>query len=281
MRQVRILRTSGTCGDEWELSLMTSRRTELFVLVPSPLVGPASWTPVARALARRGRKAIVTGDAPEPTGREPAWQATVRGVSKVLRDVPLEQPLVLLAHSAAGPLLPAIGGALARSVAAYVLVDGRMPTGGRSRLEAIGAEAAARRAELEAGRPYPIWTDDDLCEEIPHPEQRRALLAELRPRGLEFWTEPLPTVAGWPNAPCGYLRFSDPYRPAAEEARRAGWLVRELPAGHFHPLVDPGGVADALLELLDELVDPDRPGMDVARGKPPAPASARRSPEQD
>jgi len=35
-----------------------------------------------------------------------------------------------------------------------------------------------------------------------------------------------------------------------ERARRAGWPTRYLATGHFHQLVDPSGVADAVVELL-------------------------------
>jgi hypothetical protein len=38
----------------------------------------------------------------------------------------------------------------------------------------------------------------------------------------------------------------------AERARLAGWPVRQLAAGHFHQLVDPAAVADALVDLLAE-----------------------------
>jgi len=33
-------------------------------------------------------------------------------------------------------------------------------------------------------------------------------------------------------------------------ARRAGWPTRYLATGHFHQLVDPSGVTDAVVELL-------------------------------
>jgi hypothetical protein len=44
------------------------------------------------------------------------------------------------------------------------------------------------------------------------------------------------------------VRFSEPYRVHAEAARRAGWPVWEIPAGHFHMLVDPAAVAGVVLD---------------------------------
>ena len=77
-----------------------------------------------------------------------------------------------------------------------------------------------------------------------------ALVASLRPRRLDFFTEPLPVAAGWPDAPCGYLRLSAAYDTWLERARALTWPTASLDAGHFHALVDPGGLAGALLALL-------------------------------
>jgi hypothetical protein len=97
---------------------------------------------------------------------------------------------------------------------------------------------------------FPSWSDEDLRPLIPDVDRRHALLGELRSRGPDFWTEELPSVSIKPDAPCGYLQFSDAYQSAADAARRAGWPTHHLPAGHFHQVVDPSAVADALIELL-------------------------------
>ena len=83
----------------------------------------------------------------------------------------------------------------------------------------------------------------------PRPGARAALIGSLRPRGLAFFTEPLPPAAGWPDAPCGFLRLSAAYDTWAAAAAARGWPTAGLDAGHFHPLVDPDGVAAALLAL--------------------------------
>jgi hypothetical protein len=139
-----------------------------------------------------------------------------------------------------------------------VFIDAGLPTeGGASRLEEIESVnkefAEELRTTLENGGRYPTWRDEDLGELVPDPASRRALLAELRPRGLDFWTEALPSTTGWPDAPCAYLLFSPPYRPAADRARRVGWPTRLMEAGHFHQVVDPPAVADALMDMLREM----------------------------
>ncbi len=226
----------------------------LIVLIPSPLLGPFSFSLVAGELEGRGWRTIIPADLPDPPPPEPAWRQTAAGVVASLREVPSDQPVVLVGHSNAGPLLPVVGSSLRQRVVAYLFVDARLPHGGMSRLDAVElgdpAVAAERRAALDAGHPYPTWSDEDLREFVPDSERRRALLAELRPRGAEYWTERLPKVSGWPDAPCAYLLFSNPYRSEADRARRSGWPTRHLPAGHFHQLVDPPVVAEAVLDLL-------------------------------
>ena len=230
------------------------RSHSLIVLIPSPLLGPYSWSQVHHELSERGWEALVSVDLHDPVGRQPCWRRTVGGVEARLRDVHDERAVILVAHSGAGPLLPAVGAIVQQPIAAYLFVDAGLPSGGTSRLEAIATEDATSAAELCAalnvGQQFPAWTDDDLRQMVPDQYRRRSLLNELTPRGREYWTEELPGVSGWPNAPCAYLQFSSPYQSAAERARRAGWPTRFVAAGHFHQLVDPSGVADALIELL-------------------------------
>jgi hypothetical protein len=224
------------------------------VLVPSPLVGPYSWSLVQGELAERGWETLVSVDLRDPLGRQPCWQRTVGGVQGAVHDVPDGAPIVLVGHSNAGPLLPAAGAAVRLPISAYLFVDSRLSHPGTSRLDAIASEDAASAAELRAalgaGLRFPAWTDDDLRPIVPDPDRRRSLLEELRPRGREYWTEELPGISGWPNAPCAYLQFSSVCQSAADRARRAGWPTRYIAAGHFHQLVDPSEVADALVELL-------------------------------
>ncbi len=86
-------------------------------------------------------------------------------------------------------------------------------------------------------------------------------MAELRPLPLAVYEEPLPVFEGWPDAPCGYLRFSPAYEVPAERAKREGWECAEFDGGHFHMLNDPSAVADALVRLLGRM------GIDVVQGK--------------
>jgi hypothetical protein len=57
---------------------------------------------------------------------------------------------------------------------------------------------------------------------------------------------PSPHVVLVPSPLLGPYSWS----PVRERTRRAGWPTRYPAAGHSHQLVDPSGVADALVELL-------------------------------
>jgi hypothetical protein len=227
-----------------------------FALIHSPLTGPLIWQPVAAQLRRLGHPALAPelDDSGDPAS--PYWLRHARSAAEALKSAPA--PLALVAHSGAGPLLPAVRQALGHPVAAYLLADAGLPHPGQSRLESFFAEdkpfAAELQASLAAGGRFPDWTEASLAEVVPDPGLRRALVADLRPRGLDFFTEPLPSLPGWPDAPAGYLRFSIPYEDAAARARQQGWPVRHAPAGHFHPLVAPETVAQALLDLARSLL---------------------------
>jgi Alpha/beta hydrolase family len=226
------------------------------VLLHSPLVGVESWGALPEALGRGGVDAVAV--AVDSDDRAPFGERYVRGaVAGVLGGPSSPEPVVLVGHSGAGPLLGAVGTGLraaGRPVGGYLFCDAGLPRGGASRLDLLALEdpemAAAFRGELERGGRFPPWSDADLEPLVPDPAARAALVGSLRPRGLEFFTEPLPAAAGWPDAPCGYLRLSAVYDRWADEARASGWPTAGLDAGHFHPLVDSEAVAAALLGLL-------------------------------
>jgi hypothetical protein len=219
-------------------------------LIHSPLLGPETWGPVAEELRRDGAEAVVPDLGTGTEDGEPFWRQHARAAAVVVRGLPADRRPVLVAHSGAGVLLPAIRGLADRPVAAYVFVDAGLPHEG-SRIGG-GPWADQLRALYAGGGRFPNWTDADLAGLVPDPAARRRLLADLRPQPLAFWEEPIPIPAGWPDAPCAYLRFppNPAYDDDAAEARRLGWPYAEIPGGHFHMLVDPPAVATAIVGLL-------------------------------
>jgi hypothetical protein len=225
----------------------------VYVLIHSPLVGRLTWEPVARQMQARNLEVAVPSLIDEPDSNRPYWQQHAVSVSRALVRLAENQRLVLVAHSGAGPLLPAVRQFLAHPIAAYIFVDAGMPQDGFSRLDLMEIEdpawASQLRQELLADRRFPSWSAEQLSKVIPDPDLRRRMAAELQPRGLDFFSEPIPVFTGWPDAPCAYLWFSEPYAQDAAQARQAGWLLQHMPAGHFHMLVDPAKVADIMITL--------------------------------
>ena len=221
-----------------------------FVLVHSPLVGPSTWALVSDELRRRGHDTSVP-ELASPT-HAPFWPQHVDSVVGVLADLPTAERVVLVGHSGAGPLLPAIGRAAGGPVAAYIFADAGLPTGGESRMN-IGGFADYLRDLYSRGERFPNWSEPDLRDIVPDPALRARLIAELRPQPLAFWEEPLPVIENWPDAPGAYLHFTPTYDGDAQQACRLGWPYRHLAGDHFHMLVDPTAVTDALLDLARDI----------------------------
>lgn len=225
-------------------------------LVHSPLTGPFVWQPALQELARRGIDAVVPEVTDHPSAVGPSWEQEARSAARSLRA--FTDPLVLVAHSGAGALLPAIREGLEHTtVAGYLFVDAVIPRDGFSRLDLIRLEAPEWAQELqehlESGARFPEWTDEDLREVVPVDGVRRGLLEDIRPRPLQFFVEPIPVSEGWPDAPCGYLRLSEPYESLLAWATKEGWSTASIEAGHFHMVVEPAKVVDLVLELLDRM----------------------------
>ena len=230
----------------------------LVVLVHSPLVGSFTWSLVAQHL-----QAVVGFDVLVPSltdsGETPPayWQQHAASVQRTLASIPQERPLVLVGHSGAGPLLPALAQAARHPVKAYLFVDAGLPHPGQSELDEMEASVPAFAQEfrklLAEGSRFPHWSDEDLSEDLPDGRARQQLLAEVQPRSLSFFEEVMPDVPGWPDAPGGYLLFTQGYRHSLEQVQGAGWPNRTFHAGHFHLLVDPVAVAEALVELMQQM----------------------------
>ena len=231
------------------------------VLVHSPLTSAAAWGDLPSVLRGRGHDVAVVDVADDDA--PPFAARFVARAALQVREQAGGRPVLLVGHSGAGYLLPLLGAArrAARArVAGYVFLDAALPPARpTSRLDLMRAEMPDGSVEhlasmLAAGGTFPDWTDTDLHELVPDQAARAALVGSLRPRGGDFFTDLVPVVADWPDAPCGLLRLSPAYDGALRLARLRGWPVLEgpddRPGGHFAALVDPGAVADDLEVLL-------------------------------
>jgi hypothetical protein len=232
-----------------------------YVLIHSPLVGSLTWRLVQHEMQQRGLNAIVPELIDHPDSTQPYWQQHAGSIARSLTRIPQSRGIVWVAHSGAGPLLPILRKMMEHSTVAYVFVDAGIPRDGLSRLDLMRLQDQAWADQfhqaLLRGERFPSWDEDDLRDLIPDDTLRREMLAEIRPRSLEFFTEPIPVFSGWPDAPCAYIKFSTPYDWDFNQAKQAGWRVRQVDVGHFHMLVDPSAVTDMLVEVVQEFGNHD------------------------
>ncbi|MBI1257769.1 MAG: alpha/beta hydrolase [Chloroflexi bacterium] len=226
-----------------------------FVLIHSPRVGALTWPLVADELRRAGQQVIVPNLFVAPDQALPYWQQHANAVAQAVTGETLSSDPILVAHSGAGPLLPAIEQILKRPIGGSIFVDAGLPRNSASRLELFGFpdEVRAFRASAVDGI-LPNWTSEDLREVIPDDAIREAFVADLPNLPLAVYEEPLPVFSAWPDAPCAYLHFSAGYDLSAQQAQALGWPYRNLEGGHFHMLVDAPAVAVTLLELATEMI---------------------------
>jgi pimeloyl-ACP methyl ester carboxylesterase len=230
----------------------------VLLLIHSPLVGSATWEPVARRLRTRRWRVIVPRIVDTNGENLPYWDRHARSVAEAIEHKALHSTVVLVGHSGAGPLLPCIAEAIDRPVAGMVFVDAGIPKNGASRLDLLAEESGVEVADklcafLKRGGLYPNWREAELQNLIPDAMTRRDVLNDVQPRPLEFWSEPIHVPDAWLDTPCAYLRLSHGYGVPAVEAQRRGWAYREVDAGHFHIVVDPEAVAAELVELLTSM----------------------------
>jgi len=233
-------------------------KNNVYVLIHSPLVGGLTWALVADQMGQQSLNVVIPLLLDSSNSPEPFWKQHAESVSEALVQIPKNTLITLVAHSGAGPLLPAIRQYIANRVSAYVFVDAGIPRDGSTRLDLMKSEdpewAEQFQEELERGERFPNWSLEDLRDVIPDESLRKQMVAEIRPRGLSFFTEPIPVFSGWPDAPCVYIRFSAPYERPAARARQAGWPTYELEAGHFHMLVDPIAVTRMIVKAVNKLL---------------------------
>jgi hypothetical protein len=216
-----------------------------FLLLHSPLLGPFSWAPAADALRRLGHVA-----------EAPAWPglAQLDGdlYAGLVAGLPAGAgPAVLVAHSGAGALVPALAARLGAQATGVVFADAILPHPGRSWFDTAPPEQRAQlRAGAQDGR-LPSWDQwwppGALERLVPDEALRRGLVGELEPLPVAWFEQPAPEIPL--EIPAAYLQLSGAYADEARAAGRLGWPVVSLPMNHLAILTQPEPVASAVAGL--------------------------------
>jgi hypothetical protein len=214
---------------------------QTLVLVPSPLVGPATWGSVATWLSEQGHRAVVV-----ETGRPRRPDDVVSSVLDVAHQL---APVVLVPHSNAGLLAPCLSARL--DVVATVFVDAALARSGPDTALAPPALLEKLRGLAAPDGMLPPWSRwwDDLSGVFPSAEVRTEIERQQPRLPLSYFTSTVPVPVGWAEAPCAYLAFGDTYANETAFARAHGWPVSVLPGRHLQMLHDPAAVGAEILRL--------------------------------
>jgi hypothetical protein len=207
------------------------------LVLPSPLLGPESYQPLAEALAERGHAASVA------TFRTPI--SPDRLVGEWSRAA--EEADVLVAHSNAGYLAPSVGARVGGRP--LVFMDAALPPAhGPTRL-APPAFLETLKGLAGADGLLPPWTRWWPTEETSglFPGSWFERVDASAPRvDLAYFETEIEPPDGWSTGRCGYLSFGPTYAAERGFAEASGWPVAELDGHHLWHLARPTEVAAAL-----------------------------------
>lgn len=160
----------------------------LLGLLPSPLLGPAVWAPVARLLSHRGWSVVI---APAAAG---ASRTPSEALHAFVGSLPADRDLVLIPHSNAGLYVPGL--ARKRRVVANIFVDaGVPPPRGSVRLAPPGLyDLLAERADDDGLLPpwTQWWGEADIAALFPDDRAREQVEHEQHRLPLAYFRESLP-----------------------------------------------------------------------------------------
>jgi pimeloyl-ACP methyl ester carboxylesterase len=201
-----------------------------FVLIHGQPVGPTTWHWVAEALTSAGHGVVV------PDLRQAAMSGQP---AEVVREAVAACPSdtdVVVGHSGAGLLMPAIANSLSMAVCPrLVFVDAAIPDcEGVARLNPDAADLLRPLAVEGVLPPWSVWWGEGAVERmIPDTEMRDRVVAELPELPMTLFDGALPVPAGWCKWPWDYLLLSEEMRGEAERARSLGWSVVEDVGNHL------------------------------------------------
>ena len=223
------------------------------ILIHSPLVGTESLVPLRDALNETSVRACVVALNNEARGAdEPYIRFHVECVHRSIRDNRSSAPFVVVGHSGAGSILPVLRSSLPPETK-MVFVDASIPIDGNSRFDALPNEAAAQfNASARDGLLGPLWTDDDLMNEIPDPMKRERIVQQLSPMPVGVYEEPIPVPEGSLDGNHLFVLLTEHYRQSFIRAQRLGWTVVERLGRHFDVVNDPHEVARIILWFLGQ-----------------------------
>ncbi len=220
--------------------------THDFLVLPSPLLGPAAYRPLGRALAADGSRVRVADLPSSPFSAEEVLAGFVD-------QVRAHRTTVLLAHSNAGYYAPAVAAAGSAVAVLYVDAALALPTASTTPLAPPALVEQLHGLVDEAGvlaRWTDWWPDEEVLALFPSKEWLDLVRAEQPRVSLAYLESTIGVPDGWSGRASGYLAFGATYAAEAEQARDCGWPVAVMEGSHLWHLWEPERVAEVLVGLL-------------------------------
>lgn len=235
-----------------------------WLLIPSPLLGPASWLPVAAVMAELDQPTVIAETTMTTTAD---LDHITPWINQILSLPPPEDglPIVVVSHSAACPRTPLLVDHLLHKgwpIEAMILVDGRFPTGEAFTVSQphFGAMLDGLIRPDDYLPPWPRWWGSLVQGLVVDPVARDLVFNEASPIPRTWFDQGCPVADLPPHVGRAFLSFGPGYAQACDQAHQAGWLTTRLNGDHLHQVVAPRPVAATLMAMLA--------GMTAGRGFP-------------
>ncbi len=220
------------------------------LVLPSPLLGPSCYGPVADELTVQGMPttvATIPRDDLRPTAILDSFVEQARAA----------RAEALLAHSNAGYYAPEV--AARADVPVTLFMDAALPEpGADSTLLAPMAFRELIDALPVADGAFPPWTrwwpPESVEPLFPSAVWLERVTREAPRMRPDYFATPIPVPDAWARGSAAYLAFGKGYTEEASLARLLGWPTTRLPAHHLHHLSHPDATAATLLALHARLV---------------------------
>jgi pimeloyl-ACP methyl ester carboxylesterase len=222
------------------------------LFVHSPVVGPSTWEYTAEVLQEKGFGCIVPDLTGVATTDPPYYPKYAMAAAAAAGDT--SDTVVLVGHSAAGALLPAIAEAVGDRTRGAVFVDAMLPQPGRSWFDTAASGMEAELRGLADDGVLPPWHEwlppGALADLVPDPARRERLIAETPRLPVAYFDEPAPPARFTESVACAFLRLGPPFDPAADKAQRLGWWVARRDWDHLRMVSAPEAVADLIAQAI-------------------------------
>lgn len=232
-----------------------------FVLVHGAWHGGWCWGGVADILRAKGHRVTT----PTQTGLGERVHLLTDDVDfdtfvlDIINHVECEdlENVVLVGHSFGASVIAAVCDRIPERFDRLIFLDGLLPESGRSAMDMVPADVAARRMQgsQQGGRGRVMPVPDVFAFGIKDESRAKAIARKLTPHPLRTYLTKIVLAAPvGARLPCDYIACTNPRYAGIgvsfAAALRRGWPVHELPYGHDAMLEAPAATADLLLKIV-------------------------------